>query len=111
MILSNGRNSMKQYNAKKPMKRGFKLRCQADQNAYVSDFEVYHGKNEQIEEEFKSFGLGERTVLSLRQPDWDKYKIIYTDNYFMSINPAQKGCGVWYDPAGHTRFSENDGGR
>lgn len=86
MILFKGRSSLKQYNPMKPIKRGYKLWCVADQNAYVSRFEVYQGKNEKLEEEFKDFGLGERIVLSLSKPYWEKYKIIYADNYFISIN-------------------------
>ena len=86
MILFKGRSSLKQYNPMKPIKRGYKLWCVADQNAYISTFEVYQGKNEELQEEFKEFGLGERIVLSLSKPEWNKYKIVYADNYFISIN-------------------------
>ncbi|KAG5863997.1 hypothetical protein JTB14_022119 [Gonioctena quinquepunctata] len=39
-----------------------------------------------MEEEFKNFGLRERVVLSLSKSDWNINKIIYADNYFISIN-------------------------
>lgn len=86
MILFKGRSSLKQYNPLKPIKRGYKLWCIADQNAYISKFDVYQGKNEQLEQEFKEYGLGERVVLSLTKSDWNKNKIIYADNYFLSIH-------------------------
>lgn len=81
-----GRSSLKQYNPQKPIKRGYKLWCLADQNGYISSFEVYQGKNQDIENEFEHCGLGERVVLSLSKPDWNVNKIIYADNYFISIN-------------------------
>jgi hypothetical protein len=101
MILFKGRSSLKQYIPMKPIKREYKLWYQADQNAYISDFEIYEGKNEKIEEEFREFGLGERVVLSLTKPDWNQHKIVYADNYFMSITLLEKlrlkntlGCGT-----------------
>lgn len=86
MILFKGRSTLKQYNPMKPIKRGYKLWCLADQNAYVATFDVYQGKNEELKQEFKEFGLGERVVLSLTKPEWNKWKIIYADNYFISIS-------------------------
>jgi hypothetical protein len=83
------------------VKREYKLWYQADQNAYISDFEIYEGKNEKIEEEFREFGLGKRVVLSLTKPDRNQHKIVYADNYFMSITLLEKlrlkntlGCGT-----------------
>jgi hypothetical protein len=61
----------------------------------------YEGKNEKIEEEFREFGLGKRVVLSPTKPDWNQHKIVYADNYFMSITLLEKlrlkntlGCGT-----------------
>jgi hypothetical protein len=61
----------------------------------------YEGKNEKIEEEFREFGLGKRVVLSLTKPDRNQHKIVYADNYFMSITLLEKlrlkntlGCGT-----------------
>ncbi|KAK9746370.1 Transposase IS4 [Popillia japonica] len=36
MILFRGRSSIKQYSPMKPIKRGYKIWCMADQNGYVS---------------------------------------------------------------------------
>lgn len=47
---------------------------------------MYQGKNEALKQEFINFGLGERVGLSLTKPEWNKWKIIYADNYFISIN-------------------------
>lgn len=86
IIRFKGRSSLKQYNPQKPIKRGYKLWCVGDQKGFISSFEVYQGKNEELEKEFQQYGLGERVVLSLSQPDWNINKIIYADNYFTSIN-------------------------
>ena len=43
MILFKGRSSLKQYNAKKTIKRGYKLWFRADMNGYFSKFNVYQG--------------------------------------------------------------------
>ncbi|KAG5883824.1 hypothetical protein JTB14_036941 [Gonioctena quinquepunctata] len=100
MILFKERISLKQYNPMKPIKRGYKLWCQIYQNAFVSDFGLYQGKLE-ISKELRDYGLGERVVLSMTKFDWDKFKIIYADNYFMSIFLLEKlrmentlACGI-----------------
>ncbi|CAI6355306.1 unnamed protein product [Macrosiphum euphorbiae] len=65
MILFKGRSTLKQYNPMKPIKRGYKLWCLADQKGYIKKFQVYQGKDEQLENEFKDCGLGERIENSL----------------------------------------------
>ncbi|KAJ8968122.1 hypothetical protein NQ317_002985 [Molorchus minor] len=40
MIIFKGRSCLKQYNPQKPIKRGYKLWCIADQKGYVKKFEV-----------------------------------------------------------------------
>lgn len=70
MILFKGRSSLKQYNPMKPIKRGYKLWCLADQKGYIKKFQIYHGKDEQLENDFKEYGLGERVVLSLSKNEW-----------------------------------------
>lgn len=42
----------------KPIKRGYKIWCFADQKGYIKNFQIYQGKEEQVSEEFKNFGLG-----------------------------------------------------
>lgn len=64
MILFKDRSSLKQYNPTKPIKRGYKLWWVADQN--VSTFEEI---NEELQEEYKDYGLGERIILSLSKPE------------------------------------------
>ncbi|XP_015376727.1 PREDICTED: piggyBac transposable element-derived protein 2-like [Diuraphis noxia] len=56
---------LKQYNPMKPIKRGYKLWCLADQKGYIKKLQVYQGKDEQLENEFKDCGLGERIENSL----------------------------------------------
>nr|CAH7713912.1 unnamed protein product [Callosobruchus chinensis] len=90
MILFKGRSSIKQYNPMKPVKRGYKIWCVADQKGYVSKFEVYQGKNEELEKEFSSCGLGERVVLSLTKMYLGQSRILYFDNYFTSTPLLEK---------------------
>ena len=46
MIRFKGRSSFKQYNPMKPIKRGYKLWCLADNSGYIYKFEIYTGKEE-----------------------------------------------------------------
>lgn len=89
MILFKGRSSIKQYNPMKPIKRGYKLWCLADQNGFISRFSVYQGK-EEIVDDFIDYGLGERVVLSLTKPLWNKGIKVFFDNYFTSIHLLEK---------------------
>lgn len=70
MIKFKGRSTLKQYNPMKPIKRGYKLWCIADQKGYILKYSVYQGKNETLEQEFDKFNLGERVVLMLTKPFW-----------------------------------------
>lgn len=90
MILFKGRSSLKQYNPLKPIKRGYKIWCLSDQKGFISKFDIYQGKNAEVEEEFKNFSLGERVVLFLTKQDWGKHKMIFFDNYFTSIPLLEK---------------------
>ena len=78
MILFKGRDSIKQYNSKKPIKRGYKLWMMADTEGYMNKFEV-------VPDEFKSFGLGEQVVLNLVNHLHNKDHEVYIDNYFTSL--------------------------
>jgi len=62
MIIFKGRNCMKQYNPQKLIKRGYKIWCLSDQRGYIKNFSISQGKEEQLSDEFESFGLGERVV-------------------------------------------------
>lgn len=90
VILFKGRSTLKQYNPQKPIKRGYKLWTIADQNGYIKQFDVYQGKNETIEKQFQHYGLGERVVLSLTEKYWGKYRQIYFDNFFTSVDLLEK---------------------
>lgn len=90
IILFKGRSSMKQYNPMKPIKRGYKLWCLADNRGYIKKFSVYQGKNEEMEGEFSGYGLGERVVLSLCKEEFRKSKIVFFDNYFTSVPLLEK---------------------
>lgn len=82
MIKFKGRSTLKQYNPMKPIKRGYKLWCIADQKGYILKFSVYQGKNETLEHEFENFNLGERIVLKLTKPYWKQSRLVFFDNYF-----------------------------
>lgn len=90
MIIFKGRSTLKQYNPMKPIKRGYKLWCLCDQRGYTLKFEIYQGKNADVEAEFLTYGLGERVVLSLTKEEWGKQRIIVFDNYFSSIPLLEK---------------------
>lgn len=90
MIIFKGRSSIKQFNPMKPIKRGYKIWCLADQKGYIKNFQIYQGKEEQVSEEFKNFGLGERVVLQLTKNEWNKNRCFFFDNYFTSIPLLEK---------------------
>ncbi|KAJ8928165.1 hypothetical protein NQ314_019296 [Rhamnusium bicolor] len=49
----------------KPIKRGYKLWCLADQKGFINKFDGYQGKNAELAEKFIEFGLGEKKTLWL----------------------------------------------
>ena len=82
MIKYKGRSSMKQYMPLKPTKRGLKVWMRGDGiYGYVSEFQVYTGKEESTEK-----GLSTRVVQDLTRSIAGKHHHIYCDNYFSSIN-------------------------
>ena len=62
-----------------------KLWMIADADGYINKFDVYQGKFEQVPENMKFFGLGERVVLSMVDHLHNKNHKVYLDNYFTSI--------------------------
>lgn len=50
---------------------------------------MYQGK-EEVVDEFIDFGLGERVVLNLTKPFWNKGIKVFFDNYFTSIHLLEK---------------------
>ena len=82
MIKFKGRSSMKQYMPKKPTKRGFKVWVRADStNGYISQFEVYTGRQGSNTE----VGLGGNVVTRLTRDLVGKYYHVFVDNFFSSI--------------------------
>lgn len=74
----------------KPIERGYKLCCIADQNGYILKYSVYQGKNETLEQEFDKYNLGERVVLMLTKPFWKQQRIVIFNNYFTSITLLER---------------------
>lgn len=74
MIKFKGRSTLKQYLPMKPIKRGYKLWCLADQRGFIKKFQIYQGKDEEMSEKFNNYGLGERVVLELTEHEWGNRK-------------------------------------
>lgn len=75
MIKFKGRSVLKQYLPMKPIKRGYKLWCLADQRGFIKKFIIYQGKNTEISAKFSEYTLGERVVLELTEKEWGKKKL------------------------------------
>ncbi|GBP21588.1 PiggyBac transposable element-derived protein 4 [Eumeta japonica] len=74
MIKFKDRSVLKQYLPMKPIKRGYKLWCLADQREYIKKFQIYQGKDEELNSKFTGYGLGEKVDLELTEQDWGKGK-------------------------------------
>ena len=51
MIRFKGRSSLKQYNPMKPIKRGYKIWCLADNDGYIYKFDIYTVKSQDFNKE------------------------------------------------------------
>jgi len=81
-----GRSSLKQYNPMKPVKRGYKLWCLADDKGYIYKFEIYCGKASDSQSTTrKQYGLGGDVVLSLTSDIAGINHKLTFDNFFSSI--------------------------
>lgn len=80
IVYVKGKSSIKQYMPNKPTKRGYKVWTRADAFGYVSQFEIYTGKTNNIVEK----NLGARVVNDLVRGLVGKNYIVYFDNYFSS---------------------------
>ena len=86
MILFKGRSSYKQYMPMKPVKRGYKVWCEADaHNGYLTSFEMYTGATQGSTEH----GLGSSVVKRLSSPLAGKGYHLYFDNFFTSVDLAE----------------------
>ena len=89
MIRFKGRSSLKQYNPMKPITRGYKLWCIADNDGYVYKFDIYAGKKSREDdngsENIDALGLGGAVVASLTEKLKGRNHKIFFDNFFLSI--------------------------
>lgn len=75
----------------------------ANQNGYISNFEVYQGKGDkQVPDEFFTFGLGERVALqltknSIDEQAWKYILIITTLLYDWKKVKSWKDTSLWYN--------------
>lgn len=80
MIKFKGRNSLKQYMPKKPIKRGYKVWMMCAESGYCLDFEIYTGKDgEKIQTD-----LGGKVVRNFCMNLKSKNHKVFFDNYFNS---------------------------
>ncbi|KAL0830520.1 hypothetical protein ABMA28_002681 [Loxostege sticticalis] len=80
MIKFKGRNYLKQYMPKKPIKRGYKVWMKCAQSGYCLDFDFYTGKQgTNVETD-----LGGKIVKNFCENLKDKNHKVYFDNYFNS---------------------------
>ncbi len=56
-------------------------------DGYISRFDVYQGKNTEVEHEENTevFGLGKKVASTMIEDLHDKHHQVYFDNYFSSI--------------------------
>lgn len=73
---------MKQFNAAKPIKRGYKIWVRADSTGYVCEFQIYTGKSTNVKEK----SLGGRVVRDLTREIVGKFHKVYFENFFTSID-------------------------
>ena len=77
-----GQNSMKQFNDKKPIKRGFKYWCRCDsETGYLFEIKLYTGKKLSTEH-----GLGEGVIRMLSKNLHHQNVKLFFDNFFNSPN-------------------------
>ena len=81
MIRFKGKNSIKQYLPKKPIKRGYKVWVRAEKSGYVCEFQIYTGKVNDKSEKFH----GERVVKDLTHDLIGKYYRVFFYNYFTNV--------------------------
>jgi len=82
MVKFKGRNTLKQYNPIKPIKRGFKIWISADEHGFVCEFQIYTGKIVGLAEK----RLDERVVMDLTRQIVSKNYQVYFNNYFTSVD-------------------------
>ncbi|XP_045103522.1 piggyBac transposable element-derived protein 3-like isoform X4 [Portunus trituberculatus] len=109
MIRFKGRSSLKQYNPIKPIKKGYKVWCLADNAGYVFKFDIYTGKGENNDPNMrKEFGLGGEVVLRLTEHLHNKNHKLFFDNYFTSFSLLEVLQGLKIQACGTVRQTRKD---
>lgn len=109
MIRFKGRSSFKQYNPMKPIKRGYKLWCLADNDGYIYSFDIYTGKAGNDDSNLrKEFGLGGEVVLKLTDHLKNKNHKVFFDNYFTSFPLLEALQGLQIQACGTIRSTRKD---
>lgn len=78
MVKFKGRIGFRQYMPQMSIKRGYKIWVRADETGYVSQFQIYTGKVNDLPET----NLGSRLVKDLTRPLVGKYDRVYFNNFF-----------------------------
>lgn len=100
MIKFKSRVSFRQYMPMKPVKRGYKVWMRANETGFISQFEIYTGKNDYHlmhgnntmyiflgkAAGTNDTGLGERVVTNLTKDLAEKNHEVYFDNFFNSVS-------------------------
>ena len=87
MVKFRGCLSFRQYLPAKPTKYGIKVWMRADPtNGYTNEFQVYTGREGNVRET----GLAARVVMDLTRRIWGHHHIVNTDNYFTSLDLADR---------------------
>lgn len=106
MIPYYGKHFAKQFIKGKPIRFGFKNWAICTNNGYMLSFDIYTGKNKNIQKQTNLFGLGGTVVLNLLElaeiPPNQGYKI-FMDNYFTSIKLLDHLSTLGYCATGTVR--------
>ncbi|XP_046569888.1 piggyBac transposable element-derived protein 4-like [Haliotis rubra] len=105
MVAFKGRLAFRQYLPAKPTEYGIKVWMRADpENGYVSDFQVYTGKENRTAEG----GLGSRVVMDMISGVENRHHIGNCDNFWMSPQLGQSLLDVGTYARGTVRSNRKD---
>ena len=87
---------MKQYNPKKPIKKGYKLWCVADDDRYLYKFENYYGKATSTIEEIKDIGMGGNVVYRMSMDfHGHKHKLFFAHTSIRTV-AVKTNSSLWH---------------
>ena len=81
-----GRSSLKQYNAKKPHKWGYKIWALCGKSGFAYDIELYTGKENNVIQGEVDCGASSNVVVRLSRTIEPVGHTLYFDNYFTSVD-------------------------